>query len=213
MVPQGLVMDWGGVLTAPLEQVTRQWADADRVDYAHFRDVLHHWAQEAARTGRPSPSHLFERGELELPDFERLLAAELARRGSPTRPEGMISRMLAGLAQLEEPMLALVRGARAAGVRTALLSNSWGEHYPEALWDGLFDVVVISGRVGMRKPEQRIYVRTVAELGLPAPCCVMVDDMVRNVEAAVEAGMVGVHHVSCSSTRSRLEQLFGLSSI
>lgn len=210
MVPRALVMDWGGVLTAPLEQVTRRWARSDGVDYTHFRDVLRAWSEEAEAGGVTPPSHRFERGELEVEQFERLLAAELRRRGSTVCAEGMIARMLSGMAELQEPMLTMVQRVRAAGVRTALLSNSWGEHYPEALWNGLFDVVVISGRVGMRKPEPRIYAHTVAELGLTAADCVMVDDVARNVDAAVHAGLVGVHHVSSARTSARIRRLFGL---
>jgi FMN phosphatase YigB (HAD superfamily) len=97
------------------------------------------------------------------------------------------------------------------GVRTALLSNSWGNAYPEELWDGLFDAVVISGRVGMRKPEARIYGHTVELLGLEPQECVMVDDLPHNVEGAVAAGMAAVRHTDLDRTAAELEPLLGLS--
>ena len=66
-------------------------------------------------------------------------------------------------------MTGLVRRAKSAGIRTALLSNSWGNTYPDHLFDGMFDVVVISGEVGMRKPEERIFRYTLDNSGcLPA---------------------------------------------
>ena len=118
--------------------------------------------------------------------------------------------MLGGLATLDDDMLGLVRRARAAGVRTALLSNSWGDHYPEELWDGLFDAVVISGRVGMRKPDERIFRHAAGLLHLEPAECVMVDDLPHNVAGAVAAGMVGVLHTSYGATLAELEVLFDI---
>ena len=58
----------------------------------------------------------------------------------------------------DEAMLAAVRRARAAGIRTGLISNSWGAAtYDRALLAELFDGVVISGDVGVRKPTPEIY--------------------------------------------------------
>ena len=206
---KGLILDWGGVLTAPLESVIPQWARSEQVDPSHLRDVLRSWLQQEERTGKTSPSHRLERGEASPEEFEKLLVAELARRGSTVRPEGLLKRMLAGLAELDAVMIDLVRTAREAGIRTALLSNSWGECYPDALWDGLFDAVVISGRVGMRKPEPAIFRHTLAELDLPAAQCVMVDDMSRNVEAAAALGLLVIHHVDRADTVTRLGEMVG----
>ena len=143
-------------------------------------------------------------------DFERALAGELARRGSPVSAAGLLRRMLGGLEKLEDDMLGLVRRARGLGVRTALLSNSWGNHYPDELWEGLFDAVVISGRVGMRKPEPEIFRHTCALLGLPAERCVMVDDLPHNITGAADVGLLGVLHHSYPETLAELEVVFGL---
>ena len=105
-------------------------------------------------------------------------------------------------------MNALVRRAHDRGIRTALLSNSWGNNYPRDGWDDMFDVVVISGEVGMRKPEIRIYEHTLELLGLPAGECAFVDDLPHNVSAAVSIGMVGVRHVSYENTLAELQILF-----
>jgi HAD superfamily hydrolase (TIGR01509 family) len=101
-------------------------------------------------------------------------------------------------------------GRRSQGVKTALLSNSWGEHYPEHLWVGAFDAVVISGRVGMRKPDAEIFQHTAELLHLEPERCVMVDDLAANIHGAVAAGMVGVLHVSYEQTVDELEVLFDL---
>lgn len=221
----GLVLDWGGVLTASLDGAMAQWAIDDGVDFTHFVDAMRCWVgapppdgqlvaqvEQAADDGPAgtSPVHRLERGEIATGEFEHLLAAELAARGSVVDPNGLLDRLLGGLARLDPRMLEAIRRARAAGVRTALLSNSWGEHYPEQLWDGLFDSVVISGRVGMRKPDRAIFDHTVSGLGLTPAQCVMVDDIPRNIQAAVDAGMVGVLHHSVEETIAELEALFGL---
>jgi putative hydrolase of the HAD superfamily len=235
-----LVVDWGGVLTPSLDGAMAAWTAHDGVSYEHFRDVLRSWVEpggqglatgsesverQVSEAGAPvarleeaddsgpagqSPVHQLERGELPVAAFEAVLAAELARRGSPVRPDGLLRRMLGGLAELEDDMLGLVRRARAAGVRTALLSNSWGNDYPEQLWDGFFDILVISGRVGMRKPEPEIFRHTCDLLSLPPSSCVMVDDLARNVAGAVAVGMAGVLHASYEQTAGELEILFGI---
>lgn len=229
---RGLVVDWGGVLTAALDGAMASWVEHDGIDHDHFRDVMRSWVERlpagadhgsASATpvadleqaddevpARTSPVHLLERGELGVPEFERELAAELGRRGSPVVAEGLLDRMLSGLRSLDPRMVAMLRRARSLGVRTALLSNSWGDHYPEQLWDGLFDAIVISGRVGMRKPEPEIFRHACAQLGLTPPECVMVDDLPHNVHAAVAVGMVAVHHRSYAETLAELEVLFDL---
>ena len=96
-------------------------------------------------------------------------------------------------------------------MKTALLSNSWGLDYPREQWAGAFDTVVISGEVGMRKPEPAIYLHTAKLLGLPPEQCVFVDDLAPNVRGAVAVGMVGVRHVSPAESIRELEALFGVS--
>jgi HAD superfamily hydrolase (TIGR01509 family) len=107
-------------------------------------------------------------------------------------------------------MSGLVRRARRAGLRTGLLSNSWGNDYPRDGWDEMFDVVVISGEVGMRKPEPAIFAHTLELLGLRPEETVFVDDLRHNIDAAVAVGMVGVHHRTYDQTLLELEALFGM---
>lgn len=107
----------------------------------------------------------------------------------------------------DPPMVEVVRKARSAGLRTALLSNAdAGSGWPE--WAELFDSVVLSGAVGMAKPDAGIYRLTSRKLGLAPHSCVFVDDLRSNVAGAVEAGMVGVHHSSVPETLAELEALF-----
>jgi len=110
----------------------------------------------------------------------------------------------------EPPLVAVLRAVREHGVRTALLSNADGLWAPPVEWDDLFDAVVISGEVGLAKPDRRIYLLTAAQLDLPPGECVFVDDLAVNVRGAAAAGMVGVHHRSVESTREELETLLSV---
>ncbi len=122
----------------------------------------------------------------------------------------MLSRMFAGFPP-EASMVDIVRAARTAGVRTGLLSNSWGLDYPREGWDTLFDTVVISGEVGLRKPDPAIYRPAAERLGLPPDQVVFVDDLAPNVRAAAAVGMVGVHHTDVGTTAGELGAVLGVS--
>jgi putative hydrolase of the HAD superfamily len=187
------------------------WAADDGIDYAHFSAVMGQWLGPEARfEATYNPVHALERGELEVPEFEQHLAQQLWQgSGTAPSPDGMVDRMFARFEHAPD-MAGLVRRAHESGLRTALLSNSWGNSYPRDGWDEMFDAVVISGEVGMRKPEHRIYMHTAALLKLDPGECVFVDDLPPNVNAAVEVGMVGVLHNDYEATAAELEVLFDL---
>ena len=203
---RGLIVDWGGVLTAPVHVAVRRWIESTGVLHDHYTAVVRRWVDPGP--GQSSPVHQLERGELPLVDFERALADALAAEGSRVEAEGLVARMFADLADYEESMTSLVGRARSAGVRTALLSNSWGNDYDRADWDALFDAVVISGEVGMRKPEPEIFTLALDQLGLRGSDCVFVDDLPHNVDAATRLGMAGVVHRSYEETAVALAEHF-----
>jgi len=93
---------------------------------------------------------------------------------------------------------------------TALLSNSWGNTYDRSGWDELFDVVVISGEVGMRKPEARIFTRTAELLAVAPQACVMVDDLPSNIAGAEAVGMHAVLHRTVEETVDVLARLLSV---
>jgi putative hydrolase of the HAD superfamily len=122
--------------------------------------------------------------------------------------------LLAGMFAAMEPagtLWELVATVRERGVRTGLLSNSWGYGlYPFDRLEQLFDDLVLSGQVGLRKPDPAIYRLAADRLGVALEACVFVDDLERNVEVATELGMVGVHHrgddeATCSAVLAALE--------
>ena len=201
-----LVVDFGGVLTTSMTESFTAFVRAENVDGEHLHRVLF------ADYGEGTLVHGVETGAVTMEQFERELAARIrTTTGDPVAAEGLVGRMFAG-AGTDERMIGAVRTARSHGVRTGLLSNSWGnrESYRFEHFDTLFDAVVISGEVGLRKPDPAIYALAARELGVEPSSCVFVDDIDANVRGAVAAGMVGVHHRDTDETLAELEALLGL---
>jgi len=210
-VPRGLITDWGGVLTIPVASAVAAWLEADGIDQPRYRAIMSQWVREAySANGLVNPIHALERGETRPDEFEELLAARLVRSdGAAVPARGLLGRMFAEMAPVE-PMYALLRSLRRAGVRTGMLSNSWGNDYPREMFSDLFDLVIISSEVGMRKPEKRIFLHALAGLGLRPRQCVFLDDIEANVAAAQAVGMIGLHHRDPEGTVAAVRDLFGL---
>ncbi|MPZ97419.1 MAG: HAD-IA family hydrolase [Propionibacteriales bacterium] len=203
-------------MTERLDVATLRWAEQEGIDVVAYLGAMRSWLDPAAQSGaqhsgaQPNPVHALERGELTQPEFERMLAERAAAHGVHVVGEGLLQRMFA-IFDHAPAMSALVVRARAAGLRTALLSNSWGNDYQRDGWDDMFDVVVISGEVGLRKPEPAIFTLVCRRLGVAPAECVFVDDQAHNVEAAEALGMTGVLHTSYDEAAARLEALFEVS--
>jgi putative hydrolase of the HAD superfamily len=209
---RGVITDWGGVLTTPILSTVQAWIQADGIDWNSYRTVMRSWVSEAYdANGSPNPVHSLERGECSGAEFEQILAARLFRvDGGAVVAEGLLQRMFAASVRVPA-MYDTIRALRGAGLRTALLSNSWGcDEYPRGDFPGLFDAVVISGECGMRKPEQGIFLHTAGILGLEPHQCVFIDDIEANIAAAEACGMTGVHHTEAAQTVPVLRDLLGV---
>ena len=209
---RGVITDWGGVLSTPILTAVRAWIEADGIDWESYRAVMRPWVTQAYDVnGAENPVHALERGECSIAEFEQILATRLLRLdGTAVPAAGLLRRMFEGMLPVPA-MYDTIRALRVAGFGTALLSNSWGcEEYPRADFPGLFDTVVLSGEVGMRKPEEAIFRHAAQTLGLPPDECVFVDDMPANVAAAQALGMTGVLHTEAASTAKTLQDLLGV---
>ncbi|MFH8626278.1 HAD family hydrolase [Streptomyces vietnamensis] len=202
---EAAVFDYGGVLTRPVKESIAAWIEADGIDPHSFSRTLRAWMSRGAPAG--TPVHRLETGELTVEEFDALLAAELTTiDGRPVDRVGVLSRLFAGM-RPDPEMFELVEELSELGVRVALLSNSWGNTYPRERIDGLFDPVVISGEVGLRKPEAPIYELTLTRLGVPAGSALFLDDAEPNVLGARAVGMRAHLHVDAPSTRAALAAL------
>jgi putative hydrolase of the HAD superfamily len=197
---RGLLVDFGGVLTTDVFVSFREFCVAEGLlpDTVRDRFMKDPMARELLAD--------LETGRLTEEEFESKFAAVL----DIERSDGLIDRLFAGM-RPDQTMLDAVRAAKRAGVRTGLISNSWGHgRYDRTLFPELFDGVVISGDVGLRKPDPRIYELGAEAVDLPPSACVFVDDLPGNLKPARELGMGTVHHVRAEQTISELEDLLGV---
>jgi epoxide hydrolase-like predicted phosphatase len=199
---KGLLVDYGGVLTTNVWDSFRAFCDAEGIDRELVKKLF-----------REDPEALgllrqLETGELSEEEFSAGFGLLL---GIPReRHEGLVDRLFAGM-EPEEPMFEALRRARRAGLKTGMISNSWGRgRYDRSLFGELFDGVVISGEVGLHKPQPQIFELGAERVALPPSACVFVDDLRENCEGAEAVGMVAVLHRDVDRTLARLEELLEL---
>jgi putative hydrolase of the HAD superfamily len=199
MPKRALIVDYGGVLT------TNIW-DA----FGEFCESVGLEADSVKALFRDDPEALallrgLETGELDEAAFEPRFAARLGLNDH----EGLIGRLFAGLGP-DEAMIGAIRAARARDISTGLITNSWGLGIYERGPVDLFDATVISGDVGMHKPQPEIYRLACERLGVEPREAVFVDDLRENVTGAEAVGMTGVLHRDSAATIAELERLLGL---
>lgn len=200
-----VLFDYGGVLTGPVRDSIAAWHAADGIDPASFSTTLKAWLSRGAAEG--TPIHRLETGELSIPEFEALFAAELRTvNGTPIEPAGILGRLFAGM-RPDPAMFTLAEELRGLGLRVGLLSNSWGNTYPRDRIDALLDPVVISGEVGLRKPDAAIYRLALDRLGVAAEQTLFVDDAEPNVAGARAVGLRALLHTDAAATRAALAVL------
>ncbi len=194
---RGLLLDYGGVLTTNVFDSFRAFCEAEGLDPEAVKRLFREDRRALAELRR------LEVGEVSEDEFALRFAPLLGIQ----RSEGLVDRLFAGMRE-DETMTAAVRRARAAGVRTGLISNSWGRgRYDRDSFGALFDGVVISGEVGLHKPDPEIYLLACEKLGVPPQECVFVDDLRENCAGAEAVGMTAVLHRGAETTVPRLEEL------
>lgn len=154
---------------------------------SEFRDVYH-------LTTGAHDLHLLELGTISDDEFFDRMCERYATMGNDPIDPRVAQKVIFGRGMVASSAMAdAVRQVKAAGYRTALLTNI--SRGGEALWRGLFpveelfDVVIDSSRVGLRKPDPRIYRLTCERLGVAPERCLFIDDLECNVSAAAELGM------------------------
>jgi epoxide hydrolase-like predicted phosphatase len=194
-----LVVDYGGVLTTNIWDAFGEFCSNEGLEEEAVKDLFRS-DPEAMRLLRG-----LETGELDEAAFEPRFAELLGIE----EHEGLIERLFGGLGP-DEAMIGAVKAARAAGVKTGLISNSWGLGIYDRAPVDLFDETVISGDVGMHKPQPEIYELACKRLGVAPGDCVFVDDLRENVDGAEAVGMSAILHRDSAHTVARLEELLGV---
>jgi putative hydrolase of the HAD superfamily len=197
---KGLLVDFGGVLTTNVFDSFRAFCEEEGLD----PDAVKRLFREDPRA--LAALRQLERGELTEGEFAERFGPLLG----VSDTNGLVDRLFAHMAP-DEQMVAAVRAARRAGVRTGLISNSWGAgRYDRDAFPELFDGVVISGEVGLHKPEPEIFRLGAERVGLPPEECVFVDDLNENCAGAEAVGMTAILHRGVERTLPELERLLGI---
>jgi putative hydrolase of the HAD superfamily len=197
----GLILDFAGVLTSNMVEVYGQFEQRENLPSGL---VLRGWAD-------PRGQDLYRRlelGEISQAEWNEGFGALLG-----VDPGDLMGRLLYDLFPAYD-VLRVAREARAAGIRTAVLSNSLGRapHDPYAPYylPGNFDVTVLSADCGVRKPDPAIYKLVLDQLGVPAERCVFADDTEENLWTAYQLGMTVIHALDEQQTAAVLRELLEL---
>jgi putative hydrolase of the HAD superfamily len=190
---QAVICDFGGVLTSPLIEGFLAYQEESGVGVEELGQAM---ARAAAEHGE-HPLYQLEKGLISEHEFGRRLGARLNAGFDLVRLREVYFQHL----QPNRPMIDFMRDLRRRGLRMALCTNNvreweaqWRSKLPEI--DEIFEVVVDSAFVGMRKPEPGIYRLTLERLGggVRPEDCVFVDDLDVNCEAARALGMIAVRY-------------------
>ena len=195
MIPRAVICDFGGVLTSPLLHSFAAYQDSSGISVEALGNAM----VRIAEADGAHPLFELETGRLSEAEFLARMGGELsAELGREIELHGFAEAYF-GQLDPNEDLLEYMRSLRDRGLRMAVLTNNVREWQP--LWrpvfpiDEIFELVVDSGFVGMRKPDREIYELTLERLGLRAEECVFVDDLDVNCEMARELGMVAVQYV------------------
>lgn len=197
----GLLVDFGGVLTTNVFDSFKAFCRAEGLPEDTVKQIFRDREGEGLALLRR-----LEKGEITATEFSDGFAPILG-----VSPDNLVERLFGGIGP-DEPMLEAIRCARRAGVKTGLISNSWGNglaYDPELLRE-LFDAVVISGEVGLHKPQPEIYRLAADRIGVPPENCVFVDDLRENCVGAEAVGMRAILHRGADGTLPQLEELLGV---
>jgi putative hydrolase of the HAD superfamily len=198
---KALIVDFGGVLTTNVFESFRAFCEAEGLDPDAVRKIFRERGEGLDLLRR------LERGELTVDEFSERFGPLLGVKET----NGLVERLFAGIIA-DDAMVEAVRKVKASGTPTGLISNSWGGTSYDRVADPgeLFDVMVISGEVGLNKPEPAIFRLGAEKLGVALAECVFVDDLRENCEGAEAVGMTAILHRGAEETLPELERLFGL---
>jgi epoxide hydrolase-like predicted phosphatase len=204
---KAVISDFGGVLTTPLIESFLAYQRESGIALEDLGTAMGRMMEQD--DGR-HPLFELEKGNITEDEFTRRLGNELGRELNSMRDTYFENL------HPNEAMISYLRGLRGDGLRLALLTNNVREWEP--LWraklpdvDELFEVIVDSAFVGMRKPEPEIYHLTLERLGggLRFEDCLFLDDIEVNCEAARELGMTAVRFTENDQAIAELEGALG----
>jgi putative hydrolase of the HAD superfamily len=205
---EAVIWDFGGVLTtSPFEAFARFEAERGLpAGIIRRTNAANHWENAWAK---------FERAEVDLEAFDRLFAAESLVLGAEVRGSDVLP-LLSG--QLRPEMVEALRRVKAKfktgcitnNLPANIIGSSSGRSLYVAEVMALFDYIIESAKIGLRKPDPRIYRMMVEALGVDPKRCVYLDDLGVNLKPARAMGMITIKMLDAPQAIAELEAATGL---
>jgi len=202
---EAVISDFGGVLTSPLLDAFEAFQESSGISLESLGEAM------GAIRGRGGahPLYELETGRLSEAEFLDSLGAQLTQQlGREVHLHGFGEAYFEHL-NPNDRMIEYLRSLRRRGHRMAICTNNVREWEP--LWramlpvDEIFEVVVDSAVVGIRKPEPEVYRLTLERLGVPAEATLLIDDIEINCDAARELGITPVWFRSTEQAVAEIE--------
>jgi putative hydrolase of the HAD superfamily len=208
MMLEAVIWDFGGVLTSsPFEAFSRfERARGLPADIIRRTNALNHHENAWAK---------FERAELDIEAFDQLFADESRALGAEVRGRDVLPLLSGDLRpEMVEALKIVKTRAKTGCITNNLPANAIGSASGRTLYVAevmaLFDHIIESAKIGMRKPDPRIYRMMVDALGVNPENCVYLDDLGVNLKPAREMGMTTIKVVSAPQALAELEAATGL---
>jgi putative hydrolase of the HAD superfamily len=205
---EAVIWDFGGVLTtSPFEAFARFESERGLpADIIRRTNASNHWENAWAK---------FERAEVDLETFDSQFAAESLALGAEVRGKDVLPLLSGDLRPEMVEALKRVKSRMKTGcITNNLPANAIGSASGRSLYVAevmaLFDHIIESAKIGLRKPDPRIYRMMVEALGVDPRACVYLDDLGVNLKPAREMGMTTIKVVSAPQGIAELEAATGL---
>ncbi|MEY2477559.1 MAG: putative hydrolase of the superfamily [Actinomycetota bacterium] len=201
---RAVLFDFGGVILASPFEAFAHYEQAKGLPDAFIRGL---------NTQNPDANAWarLERNEVTFDEFCRLFEAEAEAAGHRIDARDMLA-LISG--DVHPPMVEAVRRCKKEGLSTGLLTNNWVslEERPQAVEDrsgvlALFDVIIESSKVGVRKPDPRFYELACEALDIQPGEAVFLDDLGINLKPARAMGMTTIKVIDPDDAIAQLESV------
>jgi putative hydrolase of the HAD superfamily len=200
-----VIFDLGGVvLDSPLEVFLQYERELGITPHTVNRNIV--------AAGHAGAWSRLERGEVSMKEFYQAFDAEMAAAGITVSGAAIMQR-LASATDVRPAALAAIRALRKSGRKVAALTNNWVNEDQSSKMDVLrseFDVFIESTRVGLRKPDPRIYQLACSQLGVEPQQAAFLDDIGLNLKAARALGMTTIKVESLPVALAELSRVVGI---
>ena len=205
---KAVIFDMGGVILPSPFTAAYKWEKEQGLEKGSIFKAIKHNSGDGAWS-------MLERGELSLEKFYAPFAEEVNQvyKDKPVDAkmiESFMNSLEASLAETNKDMLDAVKHLKYQGIKTAVLTNNWtSEKNGRLIFDGidLFDQVIESCVVGMRKPEKHIYEHALKTLDVAGKDAIFLDDIASNLKTAKELEITPIHVKEVSSALSELQNI------